>query len=131
MTEISSLYIYIGIGLAGAFGAVLRHGVDRFLHYAIPTSFPAGIMLVNLSGSLFIGFLTGWMITGVVDGSVFLVLSVGFAGSYTTFSGWMVQTVELMENGLWKSAVWNLVLHVIPGWLLTLGGLFLGMHGWQ
>ena len=128
------------IAAAGAAGACLRYGVDRLIHKLYPTPLPVGIMAVNLSGSLFIGLLFGILASGsgmagvqVKDGihpdylSVWIVLSVGFAGSYTTFSGWMVQTVELLEAGDIKDAFWNLFLSILPGMLLTLAGIRIGL----
>ncbi|TVQ65914.1 MAG: CrcB family protein [Balneolaceae bacterium] len=126
---------------AGAAGACLRYGVDRLVHRLFPTSLPVGILAVNLSGSLFIGLLFGALAAGTgMDGmqgaggihpeyhSLWLTLSVGFAGSYTTFSGWMVQTVELLEAGDLKDAFWNLFLSILPGLLLTLAGIQIGLR---
>lgn len=55
-----------------------------------------------------------------------LLLWIAAAGSYTTFSGWMVQTVELIQSGFVKTALINLLLSIIPGLLLTLAGIWLG-----
>ena len=128
------------LAIAGAAGACLRYGVDRLAHRLIPTALPVGILVVNLSGALFIGLLAGILTAhtgttgsawaGDVDPeyhTTWVILSVGFAGSYTTFSGWMVQTAELVEAGDLKDALLNLLLSIVPGILLTLAGIRIGM----
>ncbi len=139
LAHIDVTVLLLLLAAAGAAGACLRYGVDRLIHKIYPTSLPVGIMAVNLSGSLFIGLLFGILAgsgmaavqeTGGIHPdyhSVWIVLSVGFAGSYTTFSGWMVQTVELLEAGDVKDAFWNLFLSILPGLVLTLVGIRIGL----
>ncbi len=136
-----TLLLILWIAMAGAAGACLRYGVDRLMHKIFPTSLPVGILAVNLSGSFFIGVLFGLVASGSGMADVpeagrihpdyhtlWVILSVGFAGSYTTFSGWMVQTVELLEAGDAKDAFWNLALSIIPGLVLTLAGIQIGLR---
>ncbi len=111
--------------LAGALGACTRYGVDRLLHVMIPTSFPSGIMVVNLSGAFMAGWLAAAAVSGRIEEPLFQVLALGFAGSYTTFSGWMVQSLELFLSGYERQALVNLLLTLVPGWLLTLAGWWL------
>jgi fluoride exporter len=133
--------LILWLAVAGASGACLRYGVDRLVHKLYPTSLPVGILAVNLSGSLFIGVLFGLVAagSGLAGGAetgrihpeyhtLWVILSVGFAGSYTTFSGWMVQTAELLEAGDYRDAIWNLVLSIIPGLALTLAGIQIGLR---
>ena len=53
-------------------------------------------LLVNVLGSLVLGFLAGPipMRTGLV-----LLLGIGFCGSLTTFSSWILDVVKLLEGG--------------------------------
>jgi fluoride exporter len=126
MSEYSFIF-YACLAIAGSLGACLRYGMDRLLHQMYSTSFPSGIMLVNLTGAFFIGWLAAASVSGWVTDPAFQVLSLGFAGSYTTFSGWMVQTMELLMAGDRNKALANLLFTIIPGWLLTLAGWWLGM----
>ena len=70
-------------------------------------------LLVNVLGSLVLGFLAGPvpMRTGLV-----LLLGIGFCGSLTTFSSWMLDVVKLMQAG---RPLWGL--------LLIVGSLVLGL----
>lgn len=123
-----SLEFHIALAIAGALGACLRYGVDRLLHQKYPTAFPSGIMAVNLSGAFLIGLVSAIAASGFLEEPQYQVLALGFAGSYTTFSGWMVQSLELYMSGYERAAVINLLITLIPGWLLTLAGWWLGLQ---
>ena len=126
MTYDISGELLLHIAAAGAAGALLRYAFDNWVHRLYPTTYPSGILMVNLSGAFFIGWLAGSAASGLVTDQQHLILAVGFAGSYTTFSGWMVQTVELALAGAWSQSFSNIILHVFFGWILTLAGLWLG-----
>lgn len=127
MTTEYSLSFFIALFLAGSAGACFRYGADRLIHMIWPTAYPSGTMLVNITGAFFAGIVAGQTLIGNITEPGWIILSTGFAGSYTTFSGWMVQTVELFLSEYYRSALTNLVLTLIPGWLLTLSGFWLGV----
>lgn len=109
--------------VAGGLGAALRFVVDgavmaRIARRVAGSPFPLGILLVNLSGSLMIGLLTGLAASG---GTIVTVLGVGLLGGYTTFSTASVDTVRLLRRGRPLAALAN-----GPGQMLlaiTLAGL--------
>lgn len=89
--------------LAGGLGAVLRWGVDVVLSRRSPVAFPLGIMVVNVSGSLALGLLTG-----AVDGSVIAyVIGAGLLGGYTTFSTVAAATALMLDEQRTRAAVLN------------------------
>ena len=47
----------VAIGIAGALGALARYGLDGVVSRRLPTSFPRGTFVVNISGALVLGFL--------------------------------------------------------------------------
>lgn len=53
-------------------------------------------LLVNLIGSLILGFLAGPMPRRP---SVLLLFGIGFCGCLTTFSSWMLDVVKLLQAG--------------------------------
>ena len=53
-------------------------------------------LLVNLIGSLLLGFLAGPMPRRP---SVLLLFGIGFCGCLTTFSSWMLDVVKLLQAG--------------------------------
>jgi fluoride exporter len=115
------------MALGGALGALMRYGWVT-LFPVQDTAFPLAIFTENILGAHTVTTGSAW--AGDVDPeyhTTWVILSVGFAGSYTTFSGWMVQTAELVEAGDLKDALLNLLLSIVPGILLTLAGIRIGM----
>ena len=85
---------WAGVALFGALGAVARFRVDAAVSGRVGGDFPAGILVVNLTGAFALGVLLG---AAVPDRAAFL-LGTGFMGGYTTFSTWMVETQRLGED---------------------------------
>ncbi|HUR85484.1 MAG TPA: fluoride efflux transporter CrcB [Solirubrobacteraceae bacterium] len=111
---------YLGVALLGAVGAVARYGVDLAVAARFGSEFPRGTLAVNLTGTLALGVLVG----GAVPASVELILGIGFLGSYTTFSTWMVESVRLGEAGEIVLLVVNIGLPMLLGFgIATLGYL--------
>lgn len=77
--------------LAGALGALGRFLLGSAVQRVSQAPFPLGTAVVNLLGSLAIGLATG------MQGDVRIAV-LGFLGGFTTFSTWMVETVELLEE---------------------------------
>ena len=98
------------IALGGAAGSVVRAAVAL----ALPSRFPWAILLVNVTGSLLIGWLMARL--GGVDDPASLrfraLLITGFCGGFTTFSTFSWQTLEQMLKGAWGAAIANVVLSV-------------------
>ena len=66
----------------------------------LPTPFPWGTFVVNISGALVLGFLITLM-TEQLTISPWLrsALTIGFLGAYTTFSTLQYETYRLLEDG--------------------------------
>ncbi|AOW79832.1 integral membrane protein/CrcB-like protein [Halodesulfurarchaeum formicicum] len=80
------------VGFGGMIGASLRHVVSTWVERE---EFPLGTLTVNILGSFLLGLLT---FAGVTD-STMLLFGVGLCGSFTTFSSFSVDTVQLWEAG--------------------------------
>ena len=91
--------VLIGLmAIAGGLGAATRFTLDGLIRGKAKTVIPAGTVIINVSGSLLIGFLTGVASShGSADG-IELILGTGFLGGYTTFSTASVETVRLVES---------------------------------
>ncbi|PYI65071.1 fluoride efflux transporter CrcB [Arthrobacter livingstonensis] len=85
------------LALAGGVGAGLRFMVDGLIRARARTALPVGTMLINISGSLLLGFLTGLVAGHYTDTAVGLILGTGFLGGYTTFSTASFETVRLIQ----------------------------------
>jgi CrcB protein len=112
---------------AGGLGAVARLVVDGLIRSAVRTGYPVGTTVINLSGSLLLGLLTGLVVGGTAPESWRLVAGTGFLGGYTTFSTASVETVRLLQDRSWWAAVVNGLGMLVGGALLAALGLLLGL----
>lgn len=86
------------MALAGGLGAVCRFGLDGFVRCRVPGALPLGTVLVNVTGSLMLGVLTGLVLAHTADESIRVVVGTGFCGGYTTFSTASFETVRLVQQ---------------------------------
>ena len=108
---------YLWIAIGGALGSVARYWFSGVVARHFGETFPWGTLLVNVSGSLVIGFfatLTGpdgrWLVPPWFRTQFFML---GLCGGYTTFSSFSLQTLNLAEEGEWLHAGANVLLSVV------------------
>jgi CrcB protein len=118
----------IAVGVAGSFGAVARYGLEGFITSRDGGSFPWGTLVVNVTGSLAIGFLFALSIEGRVIVVPWLrtAITVGFVGAYTTFSTLMLETFRLLEDGSFALAGANALGSLAIGLVAVYVGVVLG-----
>lgn len=111
MTVPTHLLTYLGVVVLGGTGAVLRFVLDGRVSARAGRAFPYGTLVVNLSGALLLGLLTG------VAPSHEITLLAGTAtiGAFTTFSTWMFETQRLAEDRQLTGPLANLVVSVVLG----------------
>ncbi|MEZ5079280.1 MAG: CrcB family protein [Thermoleophilia bacterium] len=80
-------WVWVGVAVCGAMGAVARFAVAQALAARTPATFPLGTFAVNSIGS----FLAGVAAGAHLDGTARVVLVGGFLGAFTTFSTWVVE----------------------------------------
>ena len=108
-----------------AAGAVARVIVDRLVSDAVRRDFPWGTIVINVSGSLVLGFLTGLGLYHAFPTDARLVLGTGFCGAYTTFSTFSFETVRLIETGRGRAALGNVALSTGAALVAAAAGLAL------
>ena len=96
---------FLLIGLGAMFGAVSRYIIGQLITSEV---FPLSTLVVNTIGSLFFG--------------------VGFCGSFTTFSSFSFQTVDLFSGGRQKLAVYNAGLNLALCVCAVYVGIFVSMY---
>lgn len=102
-----SALAWVAFVAAGAVGASLRFIVDVAVADRIDGVFPWGTFVVNASGSLLLGVVTGLALYHGFPATPKLVLGTGFCGAYTTFSTFTFETVRLIEEGALSTAFAN------------------------
>ncbi len=85
------------VGLAGGVGAAARYVVDRSVGGRVLGRAPAGTLLVNATGSLLLGLVTGLVLFHGGTRMLTLVLGTGFCGGYTTFSAASFEAVRHLQ----------------------------------
>ncbi len=98
---------WVGFVIAAAVGAPLRYLVDGAIAERAEGVFPWGTFVINASGSLVLGVLTGLGLYHAFPKVPKVILGTGFCGAYTTFSTFTYETVELLEEGALNEAARN------------------------
>lgn len=109
----------------GAVGAVSRYGLYHLVHAVLGRGFPYGTLAVNVLGSLLMGFLYVWLFDRLNVGPLWRAfLVIGCLGSFTTFSAFSLETLNLVQDGQGGKAMLNIVLSVgvciAAAWLGTI-----------
>jgi CrcB protein len=99
--------IVLVMSLAGGLGAVARFALDGLVVARAGRRFPYGTLLVNISGSLLLGVLTGLTLAHGAPTALRTVAGTGFCGGYTTFSTASFETVRLLQERRWAAALAN------------------------
>jgi CrcB protein len=92
------------VAVGGALGAVSRYAVSGWVQQAAGGFFPWGTMVVNVLGSLLIGFVLVWLQATVASAEMRQLVAIGFLGSFTTFSTFSYEALALARDGEWWRA---------------------------
>lgn len=115
------------VGLGGAIGSMARYAVGSFLGSQRGWDYWLATMAVNITGAFTLGILVGLFGEHVSDDPALRTgLTVGLLGGYTTFSTWMVESVELVGAGRVGAGVANVLVAVVVGLAAAIGGLAVG-----
>jgi CrcB protein len=104
------------IAIGGISGALLRYWVSGIFSHLISEDFPWGTLSVNLIGSFLIGLL--WAIFSkrlYLTPELRALIFIGFLGSFTTFSSYALESLNLFRNNEIKAAVLNILYNNIFG----------------
>ncbi|MEV0183259.1 fluoride efflux transporter CrcB [Streptomyces sp. NPDC050625] len=109
--------------LGAVVGAPLRYLTDRTVQSRHDSVFPWGTFVVNVTGCLILGLLTGAVSAGAAGPHLQLLLGTGLCGALTTYSTFSYETLRLSEAGAGLYAAANVVASVVAG----LGAAFAGV----
>jgi len=101
---------YLWIAVGAVVGASARYFLSGLIVRNFSATFPYGTLLINVTGSLVLGFFLVYSTDRVLlDPRWRLLVAVGFCGSYTTFSSYAFESLALMEQGQWLLVGLNVV----------------------
>ena len=128
--------VFVGGGL----GAVARYGLVRGSEAVLGSSFPYGVLLANILGSLAMGLVVGWLLARGSALAPFmmlagqdaarLALTTGLLGGFTTFSAFSLDAVRLWEAGAPGAAIVYVFLSVVLAISALVVGLLVARMVW-
>lgn len=109
----------------GVIGVGSRFAIDSWVaRFSFP--FPVGTLAINIAGCFLAGLLFGSNFHSDQSGSQLRIgVIVGFCGGFTTFSGFGLQFMQLMNDGRIAPAVAYGIASPVLCVLATAGGLVL------
>jgi CrcB protein len=118
------MYGYVAAG--GALGVVMRWLVGPWISGWAGAGWPWSTLMINVTGSLLIGFLMRWLPLRGARPEARAFLTVGICGGYTTFSTYALETVTLAAAGRLPAALTYAAGSVILCVGATFAGFWLG-----
>ncbi len=104
----------LAIAGGGAIGALLRFWVSTGVYTLTGRAFPYGTLIVNVLGSLLMGFLYIWLLERTLAAPALRAfILIGLLGAFTTFSTFSIETLNLVEAGELLKALLNTLLSVV------------------
>lgn len=117
----------LAIAAGGAIGALLRFWVSNGVYALTGRGFPYGTLVVNVLGSLLMGFLYVLLLERMSSSpEMRAALLIGLLGAFTTFSTFSMETLNLIEQADYMKAGLNMVLSVLACVTAAWVGLIIG-----
>lgn len=122
----SSMLQLLLISLAGSTGALTRFLISNSAVRRWGSSFPYGVLIINISGSFFIGTIAGLAGRHFISPSLQSILATGFLGGYTTFSTFIWETLQMASDSKLYLSFLNILGSLLFGLIAVGLGLALG-----
>lgn len=108
------------IGIGGAFGAIARFGLGKFISQKSGLFFPFGTFIINITGAFLLG-----IVTRLASGSsIYLLVGDGFLGAFTTFSTFMYEGFHLIKGNRKQNAF----IYIFASLIIGVLGFFIGFE---
>jgi CrcB protein len=111
------------ISLGAVIGANLRYFVSQYVARLVPSSFPFGTLIINISASFILGFFLIWTTERVLaDPRWRIFIAVGFCATYSTYSSYAFETFALFEKGQLPLAALNFLATNVVCFVAVISG---------
>ena len=116
---------YVVVFVGGGLGAAARHWVNRTALAVIGPDYPAGTLIVNVTGSIAMGMLASWFAFRgeTTTAGERLFLTTGVLGGFTTFSAFALDTRLMWE----RHDIGAALIYAGASVILSVLGLIVGM----
>ncbi|PLX66101.1 MAG: fluoride efflux transporter CrcB [Denitrovibrio sp.] len=112
------------IGMGGFLGAVSRYYVSKGSAVLLGNKIPYGTLMVNIIGSFLLGLIFTLSVEKLaISENMRFFIAVGFLGAFTTFSTFSVESLYLIEDGAYTSAI----IYIMGNLVLSLSAAFIGI----
>ncbi len=107
-------------------GALSRYYLTIRIAQWFGTEFPLGTLIINLSGALLMGFVVTLATEqGIISPALQILIINGFLASYTTFSTFTLDVVNLFRTSSWRKALFYWIASILFGGISLGIGIFL------
>lgn len=114
----------LAVTIGGGAGAAMRYIMAGLVQQWTSDEFPYGTLVVNILGSLLLGFIVQIAESKTGPGPwLRLLLTVGLCGGFTTFSTFSLESFRLLQDGSYLLAAGNIAGSLV----LCLVGIWAGM----
>ncbi len=107
------LLVFIG----GGCGSVCRFGVSTL--WRTPSGIPWATLLANITAAFLLGLFCSARIRATIPNDVYLLLTAGFCGGFSTFSTFSLETVQLLRSGQIVLALSNIAFNTLLSLLMV------------
>jgi len=115
------LYLSLGAILGAILRFLITHLSSEFSHHR---GFPFGTLVVNVVGSLVVGFVLTWTADHAHD-HWRLFAATGFCGAFTTFSAFAYESMGYWRDGRITTFALNVVLNNVLCMIAVVLGTYL------
>ena len=106
----------VAVFIGGGIGSVLRFLLNK-IEIVSENNYPYSTFISNVVGCFILGLVLGYFIkNGSNNSTLFVFLTVGLCGGFTTFSTFSNENLQLLQNG-----------HILSFLIYTLLSLILGI----
>ena len=112
----------IAVFIGGGLGSVLRYLVNK-IEIISENNFPYSTFISNFLGCFILGLVLGYFIKNENPNSIlFVFLTIGLCGGFTTFSSFSNESLQLIQNGEILTFLAYLLGSLVVGILSVYGG---------
>lgn len=108
------------VGIGSFIGGAIRYIISTLMKTSCNTFLPWGTLAVNLIGCFIIGALYALFSKYTsTSNSLFILLTTGFCGGFTTFSTFANEGLQMLQNGNIGGFITYILLSLIAGLALV------------